>query len=58
MLLNEFSSGVFNLEFDVMLICQTAFPADIFKMGFRYKYESLFQPSFTIRNWILTLMLS
>lgn len=57
-LLNEFSSGIFNLEFDIIPILQTGVSADILKMGFRYKYESLFQPPFMIRKWILTLLLS
>lgn len=35
-LLYEFICGIFNLEFDVILILQTRFSADILEIGFRY----------------------
>lgn len=40
--LYEFISGIFNLEFDVTLILQTRFSADILKIGFRYNTKVCF----------------
>lgn len=52
---DEFSSGIFNLEFDIILILMTVYSAAILKMEFGYEYGRLFQPPFM--NWMLTLML-
>lgn len=41
-LLYEFISGIFNLEFDVTLILQTGFSADILKIEIRYNTKVCF----------------
>lgn len=41
-LLYEFISGIFNLEFDVTLILQTGFSADILKIEIRYNTKACF----------------